>query len=207
MAAPDSIRTTPRLLRRASWRDVLLRLYAAPRTVVLLLGFSAGLPCRCRARRCRPGCAKRRRHRHYRPVCVCRHPLLRNFLVAGRRRARHVPCLRAGSAGAGLAAALAVPAARRDPAAGLLRSRGIAPFGVASRRCWSRRPQRPRTSSSTPSASKACTKANRPPAWLPMWRPTGSPCWSPTAGALLLVSAFEGYGFDATDGLHARAIS
>ena len=48
-------------------------------------------------------------------------------------------------------------------------------FGAA---CWSRPLPRPRTSSSTPSASKACPRASRPPAWRPMSRPTASACWS-----------------------------
>ena len=48
----------------------------------------------------------------------------------------------------------------------------------ARARCWSPPRPRRRTSWSTRSASRACPRASRPPAWRPTSRPTASACWS-----------------------------
>src|SRR5450432_27839 len=52
------------------------------------------------------------------------------------------------------------------------------PLFVALGALWWRRCHRHRTSWSMHFASKACRRASRPPAWPPMSRPTGSACWS-----------------------------
>ena len=53
-----------------------------------------------------------------------------------------------------------------------------APAWSRSARCWSRPPRPRRTSWSTPSASRACRKTSRPPAWRLTSRPIASACWS-----------------------------
>ena len=68
----------------------------------------------------------------------------------------------------------------RDPVAAPLM------VGLAAR-SWSPSPPPPRTSSSTPTGSRACPPTSRPPAWPATWRPIASACWPPAP-------AWSGYG-------------
>ena len=72
----------------------------------------------------------------------------------------------------------AIAADRGDRLARRLRSGARARAGRASPRCWSPPPRRRRTSWSTPSGSRACRRTSRPPAWRPTSPPTASACWS-----------------------------
>ena len=62
---------------------------------------------------------------------------------------------------------------------GTVRSGDGAAAGRRSARCWSPPPRRHRTSWSMPSASRACRRTSRPPAWPAMSPPIASACWFP----------------------------
>ena len=121
----------------------------------------------------------RRRSRHHRPVRAGRHALHREIPVgAAHRRARRAAAVALARPPPRLAGVHANPADGGDRVPRLVQSGGGARPGRRSARCWSPPLPRRRTSWSTPSASRACRRTSRPPAWPPMSPPIASACWS-----------------------------
>ena len=119
----------------------------------------------------------RRRSRHHRPVRPGRHALHREIPVgAADRRARRAGAVASARPPPRLAGVHADPADGSDRIPRLMQSGRRAGAGRAWARSWSPPPPQRRTSWSMPSASKACRKTSRPPAWRPTSPPIASAC-------------------------------